>query len=74
MAGSAGAQTKIGYISIDNMVGVMPETAKIDSLLEQYQSDSINPQYAQIVSAVPIQRQCVQGFSKTSTRCRKKAN
>ncbi len=50
MAGDAGAQTKIGYISIDNMVRVMPETLKIDSLLEKYQSDSINPRYAQIVS------------------------
>jgi outer membrane protein len=44
------AQTKIGYISVDNMVGLIPETAKIDSLLERYQADSINPQYAQIIS------------------------
>ncbi len=50
MAGTAGAQTRIGYISVDNMVGLMPETAKLDSLLEKYQNDSINPQYAQIVS------------------------
>ncbi|MFN8289095.1 MAG: OmpH family outer membrane protein [Chitinophagaceae bacterium] len=50
LAGKAGAQTKIGYISIDAMVRVMPETSKIDSLLEKYQTDSINPQYAQIVS------------------------
>lgn len=49
-AGKAGAQTKIGYISIEAMVRVMPETSKIDSLLEKYQTDSINPQYAQIVS------------------------
>lgn len=44
------AQMKVGYISVDNMVGIMPETAKLDSLLERYQTDSINPQYAQIVS------------------------
>ncbi|MGQ0737616.1 MAG: OmpH family outer membrane protein [Bacteroidota bacterium] len=50
MAGNAAAQTKIGYISIDNMVRIMPETTKIDSLLEKYQNDSINPRYAQIVS------------------------
>ena len=49
-AGNAGAQIKIGYIKIDDMVSLMPETAKIDSLLERYQADSINPQYAQIVS------------------------
>jgi outer membrane protein len=50
-AGNAGAQIKIGYIRIDEMVQLMPETAKLDSLLEKYQTDSINPQYAQIVSA-----------------------
>jgi len=50
VAGSAGAQMKVGYIRIDEMVQLMPETAKLDSLLERYQADSINPQYARIVS------------------------
>ena len=45
-AGTASAQTKIGYISIDNMVGLMPEAAKADSLLQKYQVDSLNPQLA----------------------------
>jgi outer membrane protein len=49
LAGNAGAQIKIGYIKIDDMVQLMPETAKIDSLLERYQVDSVTPQYAQIV-------------------------
>ena len=49
-SGNLSAQMKAGYISVDNMVGLMPETAKIDTLLERYQADSINPQYAQIVS------------------------
>lgn len=48
-SGTANAQTKFGYISIENIVGLMPETAKIDSTLERYQADSITPQYAQIV-------------------------
>jgi outer membrane protein len=48
-AGSANAQSKFGYISVENVVGLMPETAKIDSILERYQADSITPQYAQIV-------------------------
>lgn len=48
-AGNANAQSKFGYISVDNIVGLMPETAKIDSLLQAYQADTINPQYAQIV-------------------------
>jgi outer membrane protein len=50
LAADAGAQTKIGYIRIDDVVALMPETAKIDSVLEKYQNDSINPRYAQIVS------------------------
>lgn len=50
LAGSASAQIKAGYISVDNMVSIMPETAKIDTLLQRYQQDSINPQYEQIVS------------------------
>lgn len=50
-ATEAGAQAiKIGYIKMDDMVSLMPETAKLDSLLERYQADSINPQYSQIVS------------------------
>lgn len=50
LANNASAQTKIGYIRIDDVVALMPETGKIDSLLERYQADSINPRYAQIVS------------------------
>ncbi len=48
-SGSANAQTKIGYISVDNVVGLLPETAKIDSILERYQVDSLNPEYASLV-------------------------
>jgi outer membrane protein len=50
VAGQTSAQTKMGYISVDNMVALMPETAKLDSLLDRYQADSLNPQYAYIVS------------------------
>ena len=45
IAGTASAQVKIGYISVDNMVGLMPETAKVDSLVQQYQADSLQPRY-----------------------------
>jgi outer membrane protein len=48
--GKADAQVKIGYIQIDAMVSLMPETAKLDSVLERFQADSINQQYLQIVS------------------------
>lgn len=47
---SANAQTKIGYISVDYVVSLVPETAKLDSILSRYQTDSVNQQYAQIVS------------------------
>lgn len=43
IAGSASAQTKIGYIRIDDMVALMPETGKIDTMIQQYQVDSLNP-------------------------------
>ncbi len=49
-AGRAGAQTKIGYISVDNMVSLMPEAASLDSLLGHYQSDTLNPKYAELVT------------------------
>ena len=49
-AGSANAQTKIGYISVDYVVSLIPETAKLDSIISRYQADSVNQQYAQIVS------------------------
>jgi len=71
IAGNAGAQVKIGYISIDNMVRVMPETSKIDSLLERYQSDSINPQYAQIVALYQYKDSVYKDSVKTPAVVRK---
>jgi outer membrane protein len=43
------AQTKIGYIRIDDMVSLMPEAGKIDTLLQKYQSDSLNSTLNNIV-------------------------
>jgi outer membrane protein len=71
IAGSAGAQSKVGYISVDQMVGVMPEVAKIDSLLEKYQNDSINPQYAQIVSLYQYKDSVYRDSLKTPAVVRK---
>ena len=70
-AGNAGAQMKAGYISVDNMVGIMPETAKLDSLLERYQADSINPQYAQIVSLYQYKDSVYRDSLKTPPAVRK---
>ena len=50
IAGGARAQMKIGYISITDMVSLMPETAKLDSLLEKYQADSLQPEYSYTLS------------------------
>ena len=69
MAGNA--QTKIGYISIDNMVRLMPETGRIDSVLEKYQADSINPQYAQIVSLYQYKDSVYKDSIKTPPAVRK---
>lgn len=38
----ANAQAKLGYMSIDQMVSIMPEAGKIDTALGKYQSDSLN--------------------------------
>lgn len=51
MAGNvAMAQTKLAYISVDQVVGLMPATAKLDSLLGQYRTDSIQPEYARLIT------------------------
>ena len=49
MAGTAQAQNKTGYISVDQIVLLMPETGKIDSLLGLFEKDSLNPQLNYIV-------------------------
>ncbi len=36
-ATSLQAQTKIGYLSADEVIGLMPEAAKVDTLLNDYQ-------------------------------------
>lgn len=67
-----GAQAiKIGYIKMDDMVSLMPETAKLDSLLERYQADSINPQYSQIVSLYQYKDSVYRDSVKTPSAVRK---
>lgn len=71
VSGSVSAQTKIGYISVDDMVSLMPETAKLDSILQRYQNDSINPQYAQIVSIYQYKDSVYRDSLKTPPAVRK---
>ena len=47
-ATNASAQ-KIGYIRIDDIVSLMPEAGKIDTLLQKYQNDSLNQTLNNIV-------------------------
>ncbi len=46
---NAHSQSKLGYMSIDQMVSIMPEAAKIDTLLQKYQNDSLNQTLNSIV-------------------------
>ena len=49
-AGSVRAQgQKTGYISIEQMVSIMPELGKIDTLLQKYQADSLNTEFASLI-------------------------
>jgi outer membrane protein len=45
MSGSAMSQQKSGYISLDQVLAIMPEVAKIDSQMQRYQQDSLNLEY-----------------------------
>ena len=42
-AGTASAQ-KAGYISVDQVIYLMPEVRKIDTALQRFQADSLQPQ------------------------------
>ncbi len=49
ISGTAMAQ-KTGYISVDRVVGLMPDIAKIDTAMQRYQTDSINTEFASLVA------------------------
>ncbi len=70
-AGTANAQTKIGYISVDNMVGLMPDVNKIDSLLNRYQIDSLTPEYASLLSRYQFKDSVYRDTVKTPIAVRK---
>ena len=65
-AGSVMAQ-KSGYISVDQIVSIMPETGKIDSLLRKYQTDSLNPRYAYMVQEYNRKDSMVNGKDSAKT-------
>lgn len=49
VAGNASAQSKIGYISVDQAVSIMPEIGRIDTALQKFQTDSLNSTLASLV-------------------------
>lgn len=63
---SASAQ-KTGYISIDQVVGLMPEVTHLDSSLQRFQADSLNPQYAYMISEYQRKDGQVNGKDSAST-------
>jgi outer membrane protein len=48
-ANNASAQ-KIGYINLDQVMGQMPEIARIDTAMQSFQADSLNPRYQYLYS------------------------
>jgi outer membrane protein len=40
---------KSGYFNMDQMLSIMPEVGKIDTLLQRFQADSINAEFASLV-------------------------
>lgn len=50
VANESMAQTKIAYLNLDQVVGLMPGTAKIDSILNRYDIDSIQPEYNVLIT------------------------
>lgn len=49
-AGSVQAQNKTAYISVNDMVSIMPETALISGLIDSYKKDSIQPKYLELMT------------------------
>jgi outer membrane protein len=46
----ATAQTKVAYISVDQVMQYMPGTGRLDSLLAKYRADSIQPEYTRLIT------------------------
>lgn len=65
-AATASAQ-KSGYISIEQIVYLMPEIGKIDTMLQRYQADSINSQFASIVQEYNYKDSIVNGKDSART-------
>jgi outer membrane protein len=50
VGGTVHAQTKFGFIRVDEVVSLMPELKRIDTLLQKYQNDSLPRTYNYLLS------------------------
>jgi outer membrane protein len=66
VSGSAQAQ-KTGYIRIEDLLRVMPETGKIQPVLEKYQSDSLQPRFNYTLSEYQRKDSIVNGKDSSRT-------
>jgi len=66
MAGSAAAQ-KTGYIRVDDVVRLMPETAKLQVAIEAYQKDSLQPRFNYTLSEFQRKDSIVNGKDSLKT-------
>lgn len=50
VAGMSSAQAqKSGYISVEQVVSLMPEVARIDTALQKFRADSVNAEFASLI-------------------------
>jgi outer membrane protein len=66
MAGTAAAQ-KTGYIRVDDVVRLMPETAKLQTAIETYQKDSLQPRFNYTLSEFQRKDSIVNGKDSLKT-------
>jgi outer membrane protein len=66
LTGSAMAQ-KTGYIKVDNVIALMPETGKIDSLIRTFQADSLQPRFNYTLSEYQRKDSAVNGKDSSKT-------
>src|SRR5437764_8288699 len=58
---------KVGYIKVDNVVALMPETSKIDSLVKTFQADSLQPRFNYTLSEYQRKDSAVNGKDSLRT-------
>src|SRR5947209_2472723 len=58
---------KVGYIKVDNVVALMPETSKIDSMVKTFQADSLQPRFNYTLSEYQRKDSAVNGKDSLKT-------